>query len=259
MRAVFDARPRTRSPVDLRKGFARQREPGDHAVFARRDDRLRARRRGDRRLRRDVAGAAEVFEERRAHGVCDKERGQGGESVTCRLPRDCFGLAEREARAPRRFRATGSENPSGNARLGFRAGRRPRWRSAAPSSACFAFARRRLPAQAHDRAQRTRKPRAVAHDADIGRHNVAQFVDDGVIHGVVMRLFSRMERRRRLVAGGARRCRRRRARQTPAPPAVSSTRGDWRRAGRSRRLRPRPKDRADVVRPLASVATPPMW
>ena len=39
----------------------------------------------------------------------------------------------------------------------------------------------RLPAQAVDRGQRARKPRAVAHDADIGRHDVAQFLDDGVI------------------------------------------------------------------------------
>ena len=109
--------------VDLRKGFARQREPGDHAVFARGDHGPGAGGRGDGRLRRDVAGAAEVFGQRRAHGVVDEELGRAGRfghDVASRAIVSASASVSRERRAGS---GKARENPSGNARPGFRAGR----------------------------------------------------------------------------------------------------------------------------------------
>ncbi len=60
----------------LQEGRARERQTSDNARLTCRDHGAGGCGGGNRRLRRDVARAAEVFGQRRAHGVFDEERGE---------------------------------------------------------------------------------------------------------------------------------------------------------------------------------------
>ena len=156
-------------------------------------------------------------------------------------------------------------NRCGNGRRGFRAaGKRRRRRAGRPRSGCAGRDSRspaRLSAQDVQGAQSRAQAGRVAQHADMAGHDPAHLGRAAS----ASRRASFAARKSRDCGGGQRRAgaerdvARRRGRRTPPLPAANWRPGDWRHAGRSRRLRPPPTGRAARCGRARRSTMPPMW
>ena len=212
---------------------------------------------------RDVAGAAEVFDQRLADDRLDEQGGQRRERSSFRLAwQDC------EARS-RRASARASSSVSSDRRGS--AGRSGKSRRQCAPTACLApqrgdddhqrdrgriSRRRRERASATSGPTRVAQTLALAHDAGGARqdrpHGGGIAVAGGMVAGRTLR---RRRWRARLATPSIDRAT---TRRTRPPRSASCSRAGWRRAGRCRRLRRRPRDPRCELRPSASTATPPI-
>ena len=173
--------------IELAQRRLDQRQSGDRAGLARHDDGARARAFRHRRGRGDVAGAAEILGERAHHRGVDFERReervgaeQGGHAARLDRARRAAARCARASSSVMKVRFACadrcSESRSDSVRRGFRSRRSA---AAVISSAAVAMLRScgRCAASrsmSGDLAQRVLQAVAVAHDADMRRHQLAQ-------------------------------------------------------------------------------------